>query len=41
MDPELELVGVYFSAILELTPAGVPIWNLDLFQNAVTAAIDD
>jgi len=43
VDPTYEIVGVYFSIALERTPTPKLElkWNLDLYQNAVTAAISD
>ncbi len=41
VDPGRELVGVYLSVLLEETADEEPLWNYDLFQNAVTAAVDD
>ena len=41
MDPVSEIVVAYFSVILEITLPIEPIWNFDLFQNAVTAAVSD
>lgn len=39
VDPAYEIVGVYLSVVLRGTPEGANIWDNDLFQNAVTAAI--
>jgi len=39
VDPVYEIVGVYFSVALELTPHGRPKRSHDLFANAVTAAV--
>jgi serine-type D-Ala-D-Ala carboxypeptidase len=41
IDPVQELVGVYFSVVVELDGKGHPIWPVDLFMNAVTAAVVD
>lgn len=40
VDPEYEIVGAYFSVVLTMAH-GRPRWNADLFQNAVSAAVDD
>jgi CubicO group peptidase (beta-lactamase class C family) len=40
VDPIYEIIGVYFSVILENTAAGVALWQADLFMNAVTAAVE-
>jgi len=40
VDPAYDLVGAYFSAVLRQTPDGHHRdWPVDLFINAVTAAI--
>ncbi len=39
VDPENEIVGVYLSVVMRITEAFEHIWNNDLFQNAVTAAV--
>ena len=39
--PRDEIVGVYFSVDLAQTPNLEPLWNADLFQNAITAAVED
>jgi CubicO group peptidase (beta-lactamase class C family) len=41
VDPENELVGVYFEVATRMTPDWEFLWNFDLFQNAITAAVDD
>jgi CubicO group peptidase (beta-lactamase class C family) len=42
IDPENELIGVYLSVCTDLDlEAGEHHWNLDLFQNMVTAAVTD
>jgi CubicO group peptidase (beta-lactamase class C family) len=41
VDPENELVGAYFEVATRVTPDYEFLWNFDLFQNAVTAAVDD
>ena len=41
MDPVYEIVGAYFSVVLEITEQMEYIWDFDLFQNAVTAAVND
>ena len=41
MDPMYEIVSVYFSVLLEISPRFDPKTPFDLFQNAVTAAVDD
>jgi len=41
VDPGHELVGVYLSVDTGITPDLEPLWNADLFQNVVTAAVDD
>jgi len=41
IDPEHELVGVYFEVITRLSAALDQLWNFDLFQNVITAAVDD
>jgi CubicO group peptidase (beta-lactamase class C family) len=42
IDREHELVGAYFEVTTRvLTPSLEHVWNFDLFQNAVTAAVDD
>jgi CubicO group peptidase (beta-lactamase class C family) len=40
-DPENEIVGVYLSVQMQQTKSMDPVWNFDLFQNAVTAAVAD
>lgn len=41
IDREHELVGVYFEVCTRLTEDYEFLWNFDLFQNAITAAVDD
>lgn len=41
VDPGLEMVGVYLSVDTGITPDLEPLWNADLFQNAVTSAVAD
>ncbi len=41
VDPANEIVGVYFSIDLAVTPNFEPLWNADLFQNVVTSAVED
>jgi len=41
VDPAREIVGVYLSVDLAATPELEPLWNADLFQNVVTAAVAD
>jgi CubicO group peptidase (beta-lactamase class C family) len=41
VDPEHELVGAYFEVATRVTPDWEFLWNFDLFQNAITAAVDD
>ena len=40
-DPAREIVGVYLEVLLHMTEDFEPLWNFDLFQNAVTAAVAD
>jgi CubicO group peptidase (beta-lactamase class C family) len=41
VDPGQEIVGVYLSVDTGITPDFEPLWNADLFQNAVTSAVLD
>lgn len=41
VDPRDEIVGIYFSVDLAITPAFEPLWNADLFQNVVSSAVAD
>jgi CubicO group peptidase (beta-lactamase class C family) len=41
VDTANEIVGIYFSIVMRMTEAFEFIWNLDLFQDAVTAAVAD
>ena len=36
-----EIVGVYLEVALHMTPQFELLWNFDLFQNAIYAAVDD
>ena len=36
-----EIVGIYFEVTLEVTKYNEHKWNLDLFQNAITASVND
>jgi CubicO group peptidase (beta-lactamase class C family) len=40
VDPRDEIVGVYFSVDLAMTPDLEPLWNADLFQNVISSAVD-
>ena len=40
VDPLSEIVGVYFSVTLEVESSGLPLWNADLFMDAVIAAVE-
>ena len=40
VDPLYEIVATYFSVVLELTPWEEHKWPVDLFMNAVTAAVE-
>jgi len=41
IDPTHELVGAYFEVTTRLSADLDQLWNFDLFQNAITAAVDD
>ena len=42
MDPEQDVVGVYFATCLDMDAnTGDLRWDFDLFQNLVTAAVID
>jgi hypothetical protein len=41
VDPANEIVGVYLEVALHITDRVELLWNFDLFQNAVYAAVDD
>lgn len=41
IDPERELVAAYFEVVTHMTEDQDFLWNFDLFQNAITAAVDD
>ena len=41
IDREHDLVGAYFEVVTHLNPEHNHLWNFDLFQNAITAAVDD
>jgi len=40
VDPEHELVVSYFEVTTRVTPDYEFLWNFDLFQNAIAAAVD-
>jgi len=40
IDRDHELIGAYFEVSTRLTEHYEIVWNFDLFQNAVTAAVD-
>jgi CubicO group peptidase (beta-lactamase class C family) len=40
IDPAHELVGVYFEVTKRVTERYEQIWNFDLFENAITAALE-
>jgi CubicO group peptidase (beta-lactamase class C family) len=40
IDAERELVGAYFEVCMRLTADWEFLWNYDLFENAITAAVD-
>jgi serine-type D-Ala-D-Ala carboxypeptidase len=39
VDPTHDLVMLYFSVVIRERPDGAPIWNVDLFEDAATAAV--
>jgi CubicO group peptidase (beta-lactamase class C family) len=41
IDRDHELIGAYFEVTARMSPDFNLLWNFDLFQNAITAAIDD
>jgi CubicO group peptidase (beta-lactamase class C family) len=41
IDRDHDLVGAYFEVTTRLNPDYNLLWNFDLFQNAITAALDD
>jgi CubicO group peptidase (beta-lactamase class C family) len=41
IDRDHDLVGAYFEVTTRLTADMNLVWNFDLFQNAITAAVDD
>jgi CubicO group peptidase (beta-lactamase class C family) len=41
IDPELDIVGAYFSTELRYSDDGLHIWNADLFMNMVQASVDE
>jgi CubicO group peptidase (beta-lactamase class C family) len=41
IDREHELVGAYFEVTTRVTERMEHLWNFDLFQNSITAAVDD
>jgi CubicO group peptidase (beta-lactamase class C family) len=41
IDPVHEVVGAYFEVTTRLTQDYEFLWNFDLFQNAITAAVED
>lgn len=41
IDRDHELVGAYFEVTTRLSPDYNLLWNFDLFQNAISAAVDD
>jgi CubicO group peptidase (beta-lactamase class C family) len=41
VDREHELVGAYCEVVARMTDDWEFLWNFDLFQNAITAAVDD
>jgi CubicO group peptidase (beta-lactamase class C family) len=41
VDPENEIVGAYFEVSTRVTDDYEFLWNFDLFQNAITAAVSD
>jgi CubicO group peptidase (beta-lactamase class C family) len=40
VDPACDLVMLYFSVVLGRRPDGLPIWNVDLLQDAAIAAVE-
>jgi len=41
VDPAHELVGSYFEVTTRVNERFEPLWNFDLFQNVITAAVED
>jgi CubicO group peptidase (beta-lactamase class C family) len=41
VDPTQELAAAFFETCLRQDAAGAPLWNCDLFQNVIAAAITD
>jgi CubicO group peptidase (beta-lactamase class C family) len=41
VDRDHQLIGAYFEVTTRLTPDYNLLWNFDLFQNAITAAVED
>jgi CubicO group peptidase (beta-lactamase class C family) len=41
IDRSHELIGTYFEVTSHETERREPLWNFDLFQNVITAAVDD
>ena len=41
VDPELDIVGVYFSTELGSNEDGLHVWNADLFMSMVSASVED
>jgi CubicO group peptidase (beta-lactamase class C family) len=41
IDRDHELIGAYFEVTTRLSPDYNLLWNFDLFQNAITAAVDE
>jgi CubicO group peptidase (beta-lactamase class C family) len=41
VDPARDLVMLYFSVVLGRDPNGLPIWNVDLLQDATIAAVEE
>ena len=41
IDPAHELVGAYFEVTMRVTERWELLWNFDLFQNVITAAVED
>ena len=41
IDRDHEVVGAYFEVTTRLSPDYNLLWNFDLFQNAITSAVDD
>ncbi len=41
VDPEQELVAAYFEVTLRMNERMEQLWNADLFQDVIAAAVDD